>query len=302
MQTDSFQIAIFWGLNALCALIGNMIAFTGFGFAGERLIKRLRDSTFVSLVRQEVAFFDKRRIETLTSQLQNDTALLHHLVGEPIRSFTIALAAVFLGLAISLYVSSPRNFLDFLFHLTLIYVRKFMWPFGLMSLTFLPLVGFARILNARQRFGTDEGCIKSRSGGAILETLGSMKTIFSLTLEEQKLKEFQDFLEEKESDNIRQVLTMGMIEGYQGGIGRWVNAVQFGWGGWLLFRYPSQFQYSDFLNANFSVIFSYFGLGVAFSALGDKKERDLAAKRLFATLDRQSAIDPLSDEGLKWNR
>ena len=46
------------------------------------------------------------------------------------------------------------------------------------------------------------------------------------------------------------------------------------------------------------MIFSYFGLGVAFSALGDKKERDQAAKRLFATLDRQSAIDPLSDKGL----
>ena len=110
MQNDSFQIATFWGLNALCALIGNMVAFTGFGFAGERLIKRIRDSTFISLVKQEVAFFDKRRVETLTSQLQNDTALLHDLLGEPIRSFTIALSAVFVGLAISLYVSPRRNF------------------------------------------------------------------------------------------------------------------------------------------------------------------------------------------------
>ena len=154
-----------------------------------------------------------------------------------------------------------------------------MWPFGLMSLTFLPLVGFARILYARQRFGSDEGYKKIQNRDAILETIGSMKTVFSLTLEEQKLKEFIDLLEDKESDNIRQVLTMGMIEGYQGAIGRWVNAIQFGWGGWLLFKYPGRFQYSDFLNANFSVIFSYFGLGVAFSALGDKKERDQAEKK-----------------------
>jgi ATP-binding cassette, subfamily B (MDR/TAP), member 1 len=64
MQDDSFVLAIYWFLLMICCFIGNILVYWGFGMASERLNKRVRDSTFSSLVRQEVAFFGMKLILT----------------------------------------------------------------------------------------------------------------------------------------------------------------------------------------------------------------------------------------------
>jgi len=54
MQGRSFEAALYYVFLVLVVLVGNVILFWGFGQASERLSKRVRDSTFYSLVRQEV--------------------------------------------------------------------------------------------------------------------------------------------------------------------------------------------------------------------------------------------------------
>lgn len=75
------------------------------------------------------------------------------------------------------------------------------------------------------------------------------------------------------------------------------TAVQFFWGGYLLFHYPHAYSFEDFLVANFALLFSLFGLGAAFQGVSDRKETEVSAGRIFYLLDRTSAIDPLSKEG-----
>lgn len=69
------------------------------------------------------------------------------------------------------------------------------------------------------------------------------------------------------------------------------------WGGWLLFNYPNQFEFNDFLISNFALLFSLFGLGAAFQDMSDRKETEKSASRIFYLLDRKSEIDPLSSDG-----
>jgi hypothetical protein len=69
------------------------------------------------------------------------------------------------------------------------------------------------------------------------------------------------------------------------------------WGGWLLFNYPNQYGFNDFLISNFAILFSLFGLGAAFQDISDRKETEKSASRIFYLLDRVSSIDPLSKEG-----
>jgi ATP-binding cassette, subfamily B (MDR/TAP), member 1 len=59
MQDDSFILSLYWFLVMVLCVVGNVLVFWGFGLASERLNKRVRDSAFSSLVRQEVAFFGK---------------------------------------------------------------------------------------------------------------------------------------------------------------------------------------------------------------------------------------------------
>ena len=106
MKRRSFQVAGYLAMNAVLSITGSMLTSWGFGMAGQRLSKRLRDSVFTNLVRQEVAFFDQRSIGSITSQLQQDATEVHNLIGEPLRSLVIALASVLIGVGLSFYVSA----------------------------------------------------------------------------------------------------------------------------------------------------------------------------------------------------
>ena len=100
MKELSFQIT--YGLIAILvsAVLGHTLVHYGFGTATERMNKRVRDASFKSLMRQEIAWFDVRPVGTITSQLSDDAALIHSFSGEPIRQVVLNLASVCVGLVV----------------------------------------------------------------------------------------------------------------------------------------------------------------------------------------------------------
>jgi len=94
MREGSYQVSLYWAIVLVGCVVGNVIVFWGFGVASERLNKRVRDSSFQALLRQEVAYFDKRSVGSITSQLQDDAARIHAFSGEPVRSFLIAVSSI----------------------------------------------------------------------------------------------------------------------------------------------------------------------------------------------------------------
>jgi ATP-binding cassette subfamily B (MDR/TAP) protein 1 len=100
-QDRSFQIFYaFLGVIA-STLLGSTFLFWGFGVASERMNKRVRDSAFTSLLRQEIAWFDLRSLGSITSHLAEDAALLHAFSGEPIRTLVLNLSSVLIGVIVS---------------------------------------------------------------------------------------------------------------------------------------------------------------------------------------------------------
>lgn len=73
----------------------------------------------------------------------------------------------------------------------------------------------------------------------------------------------------------------------------------FWWGGWLLWKYPDSFTFRDFLISMFALFLSMMGLAFAAEGAIDRDKAKEAASRVFELMDRQSEIDPLSDEGKK---
>ena len=113
MREMSFKIAYAYVGAIVAAMVGNMLLFYGFNVASERMNKRVRDSVFAALVRQEVSFFDLHPVADLTSRLEDDAALLKAFSGEPIRTIAMTTACVVVGLIVSFI---------------------FMWPFALIML------------------------------------------------------------------------------------------------------------------------------------------------------------------------
>ena len=288
MRDESFALAGYWVIVAASCVFGNMLTFWGFGLASERLNKRVRDSSFSALVRQEVAFFDKRSVGSVTSQLQDDAARIHTFSGEPIRSFLIAMSSIVTGITLSFI---------------------FMWPFALVALGCIPLMGFATSIEMKQMLGEDESddpkdAAKSQDelnspGGIAVETLLNIRTVAALTLEKQRMTNYEDAIIGSSHGVIKEGIVAGLTGGLSMFIQQWVNALQLWFGGWILFNYPDVFTFNDFIISMFSLLFSLFGLGAAFNGLSDRKETERSAGRIFYLLDKESKIDPLSTEGKK---
>jgi ATP-binding cassette subfamily B (MDR/TAP) protein 1 len=240
--------------------------------------------SFASLVRQEVAFFDKRSVGAITSQLQDDAARIHTFSGEPIRTFLIAFSSVVTGVVVSFI---------------------FMWPFALLAIGCIPLMGFATSIEMKQMLGEDEADHNGDSaqdelnspGGILVETLLNIRTVSALSLEEQRSKDLERAISSSQSSYIRNGLMSGLAGGASMFIQQWINALQMFFGGWVLFHFQGVFSFNDFLVSNFAILFSLFGLGAAFNGLSERKETELSAGRIFHLLDRKSNIDPLSEEG-----
>eukprot|EP00549_Striatella_unipunctata_P025532 CAMPEP_0118702986 /NCGR_PEP_ID=MMETSP0800-20121206/18252_1 /TAXON_ID=210618 ORGANISM="Striatella unipunctata, Strain CCMP2910" /NCGR_SAMPLE_ID=MMETSP0800 /ASSEMBLY_ACC=CAM_ASM_000638 /LENGTH=1104 /DNA_ID=CAMNT_0006604361 /DNA_START=179 /DNA_END=3493 /DNA_ORIENTATION=- len=282
MRDTSYELAVYWAIIVAGCLVGFVLLFYGFSTAGERMNKRVRDSAFNALVRQEVAFFDKKSVGSLTSQLQEDAARMHTFSGEPIRQFLVAAASLVTGLTVSFV---------------------YMWPFALLSLAIVPLMGAATEIEMRQFLGEDQGTDDADElnspGGIAVESLLNIRTIAALTMEKKRYDDYEHALVTSDPHFIGKGFTSGAASGVSMLIQQWSNALQLWWGGWLIYRYPETYNFPDFLTAMFALLFSLFGLGSAMQGASDRKETTKSAGRIFYLLDRESAIDPLSQEGKK---
>eukprot|EP00980_Cylindrotheca_fusiformis_P009862 scaffold2184_cov128-Cylindrotheca_fusiformis.AAC.8 len=272
LRDDSHMIGLYWIIVCVCSIAGNMIAFYGFGQASERMNKRVRDDAFESLVRQEVSYFDKRSVGKITAQLQEDAARLHTFTGEPVRTFMIAASSVVVGIALSFYVS----------------ILHWSQP----------------NLRAKSMYGVDLGNAtgeegSSSPGGIIVETLLNISTVSAFTMETERFNDFQRALNAAEPNAGRDGILRGAVSGLSMFIQQWINGLQMWFGAWVLFNNPDDYELRDFLIANFALMLSLFGLGSAFQDISDRKECEKSAGRIFHLIDRESSIDPLSEEGKK---
>jgi ATP-binding cassette subfamily B (MDR/TAP) protein 1 len=283
MRERSFTVASYWTGVLVACLVGNMLTVWAFGTASERLNKRVRDSSFLALLRQEVAYFDKRSVGSITSKLQDDAGRLHAFSGAPLRSFIVAVSSVVTGIIISFI---------------------FMWPFALVAIACVPIMGVASAFEMKKMMGEDHNDEDASDelnspGGIVVETLLNIRTVSALGLEYQRLQDYQAALFNSEQNYRFAALMSGITAGLSFGIQQWINALQLWFGGYLLFTFPDTYTFNDFLIANFSVLFGLFGLGAAFQDMADRKEVEKSAGRIFYLLDRKSENDPLSKDGRK---
>jgi ATP-binding cassette subfamily B (MDR/TAP) protein 1 len=213
MRQLSFKVAYGCVGVMVSSVIGNMLTYHGFGTASERVNKRVRDAAFISLVRQEVGYFDLRPVGTITSQLEDDAALLHSFSGEPIRTLTMSVASVLVGVAIAFF---------------------FMWPFALLTLATIPFMGFGAAMEMKLYMGEDEEHTGDEDhnspSGIVVETLVNIRTVSSLTVEELRSAEYAEALRNEDPTPIK----TNFIKGIATGVGQFIQ--MWGIGAYSVFR------------------------------------------------------------------
>jgi len=171
-----------------------------------------------------------------------------------------------------------------------------MWPMALMALLTLPLYSVGAIGEAKLFMGEDEKVSSSHlaansPGGIIVESLVSIRTVASLTLEDHIFKKYCKVLRNEDQSIVKSSMLLGAIAGFS----LCIQFVSFGfyfwWGGYLIDNF--HYDYNNFLISLFALIFSMSGMAVAMMDLASKEEAATAAERLFKIINRRSKIDPL---------
>jgi len=284
MRDLSYKVT--YGLASLVvtSILGHTFVHYGFGTAVERMNKRVRDAAFKSLARQEVAYYDVRPIATLTSRISEDCTLAHSFSGEPIRQVVMNLSSIFVGIFISFF---------------------YMWPMALMTFVILPFLAFGAEMEMRQYMGEDEAdesidkINKKSAAGIVIESLLNIRTVASLTLEERRRDEFAAAIRRENPTPVKSNMVKASMSGFGQVFQMWGMALLFWWGGFLIYNYPLVFTFRDMNISMWSMMFGISGMSIAMQGATDRKKASAAVSRIFALIERESKIDPLSEEGKK---
>ncbi|HEY8210464.1 MAG TPA: ABC transporter transmembrane domain-containing protein [Myxococcaceae bacterium] len=253
------------------------LRFYLFSTSGERIVTRLRDSVYQSLVRQEVAFFDARKTGELTSRLQSDASVLQSTVSANV-SMALRNGVQVLGALGMLFYTSPQ--------------------LTLMMLAVVPPVALGAVAYGRRvrRLSRDVQDALAQASEVAEESLAGIRTVRSFAAEEVEAKRYHDAVF-KSFDLARTRARFAAM---------FMSAASFGAYGAiaLVLWYGGRMVTSGALSQGSLVSFILYTMTMAFSlgALSDLwadfMRASGAAQRVFELLDRKPSIETSGGEQL----
>ena len=279
-------VAIVLVLHTASVLAGFLRGSLLKNMVGERVVARLRNRLYGSILDQEIAFFDQHKTGELVSRLGSDTTLLQ-------QATSLALPEVLVGV-IKLVVSMALMFW--------ISVKLAGLTLGFVFVIFMVCLPFGKWIGTLSKsYQNILGTAQTRS----TEALSSMRTVQSFAAEEREKERYRQKIGEPADfrcwwpSNYKTHKTTYSVGFFKSIVGSTFYSVLFGVGFgsmyvslWYGFKLVSQGSISlGDLTAFQSYIFQIgAGLGQTSRFLTQLMEAQGASGRIFALLERQSAI------------
>ena len=261
------------GMTAVFAVQAVAVAlrFRLFTTAGERVVTRLRQNLFASLMSQEVAFFDQRKTGELTNRLASDTTVLQNTVSVNI-SMGLRNAASALGGIVMLFITSPR--------LTFV------------MLAIVPAVAVGAVVYGRRvrKLSKEVQDALAASNEVAEESLSGVRTVRSFAAERHEVERYRNAQENAFGLARRRIAQSATFMGTASFAASAAAAAVLWYGGRLVLDgVLTVGSLTSFLIYSLTVAFS---LGALTDLWADFMRASGAAERVFELLDRQPAIPP----------
>ncbi|KAL9007236.1 MAG: hypothetical protein Q9188_000039 [Gyalolechia gomerana] len=278
--------ANFWSLMYLMLAITQFIAFCGqgvaFAYCSERLVHRARDQAFRTMLRQDIAFFDKEENSAgaLTSFLSTETTHLAGMSGTTLGTILVVTTTLVAAISLSCAVG---------------------WKLALVCTATIPVLlacGFFRFWMLA-RF--QERAKKAYQGSAsyACEATSAIRTVASLTREDDVWEHYHESLVAQGQKSLRSILKSSILYAASQSFMFLCIGLGFWYGGTLIASHEyTMFQFFLCFSA---IIFGAQSAGTIFSFAPDMGKAKHAAKELKTLFDRQPAIDSWSLDGERLN-
>ncbi|KNC82132.1 hypothetical protein SARC_05570 [Sphaeroforma arctica JP610] len=276
-------IIIFFSLGAT-ALVSNTSMYWAFGYAKEKLTRRLRVQTFRSLMRQDIGFFDfeANRTSALTVYLSTDASAVSGMTGDSLLMQTTLSATVLCTIMIGLFACWP---------LALVMMMSFVFS-GLVAM------GGAWISERITRKAS-----KSLIDGTTMvsEYLQSVRTVTYLGVSGDILQRYNTHLNTPEKGLFR----ASIVSGFSFGVAMLIILAVWGfsfWWGVELIAQLDQCNVEGMITTFSAVVFGGMGMASAFGLLPDVKAAKVGATRLYRLINREPLINSDSKEGVRFSK
>ena len=272
----------FWsGMYLMLAWV-QFAAFVGQGIAfaicSERLVHRARDQAFRAMLRQEISFFDKEEntAGALTSFLSTETTHVAGLSGTTLGTLLVVVTTLTTAIALACAIG---------------------WKLALVCTATIPILlacGFFRFWLLAQ-FQNRAKRAYEKSASYACEATSAIRTVASLTREEDVWEFYHQSIVTQEARSLRSVLKSSILYAASQSFMFLCIALGFWYGGQRIAAHEySQFQFFVCFSA---IIFGAQSAGTIFSFAPDMGKAKSAARELKILFDRVPEIDSWSQDG-----
>ncbi|PKA62294.1 ABC transporter B family member 21 [Apostasia shenzhenica] len=250
---------------------------------GERQASRIRNLYLKTILRQEVAFFDKEtNTGEVVGRMSGDTFLIQDAMGEKVGKF-IQLTSTFFGGFIVAFIQG--------------------WLLALVMLSIIPLLVIAgAVMSTVVSKMASKGQAAYGDAAVVVEqTIGSIRTVASFTGEKLSVKKYSNALKKAYTSSVHEGLAAGlgigtvfsiMFCGYSLGI--WYGAK-------LILDKGKGYTGGDVINVIFAILTGSFSLGQASPCMTAFAAGQAAAYKMFETINRKPEIDAYDTNGKKFD-
>jgi len=284
MRDEAAKYALVFCALGVAGFVGMTLLFYGIGSSGERMTTRLRNKTFVSILRHDAGWFDHPRHSTgnLVTHLADDCKKMQSAFGEQWGMQVQIFACLGVSITLGLFFS---------------------WRMGLVVIGTLPLNAMAGAMYMATMTGGnyksgDDG--KPSAAGALLSmAVNGMSTVTSLNLQLPLSEAYNALSEASIGPRTRRAFTGGLAFAFSGTVLYCSFALMFWFAAVLINNGHNSFK--EVMAAIMALIYAAFGLGQASTTAGDQKAALEAARKIFSVIESAEAleIDALSEEGLR---
>ncbi|KAJ6343826.1 hypothetical protein OIU76_005552 [Salix suchowensis] len=244
---------------------------------GERQAARIRGKYLNTILKQDIAFFDKEtNTGEVVGRMSGDTVLIQDAMGEKVGKF-IQLLSTFIGGFIIAFIKG--------------------WLLTLVMLSSIPplVIAGAGLAIVIARMASRGQTAYAKAAIVVEQTIGSIRTVASFTGERQALSNYKKFL--------ATAYTSGVQEGFTSGLGLGIvmllvfcsYALAVWFGGKMILE--KGYSGGSVLNVIVAVLVGSMSLGQASPCLSSFAAGQAAAYKMFETINRKPEIDSSDTRG-----
>ncbi|KAK4697034.1 ATP-binding cassette, subfamily B (MDR/TAP), member 1, partial [Lecanoromycetidae sp. Uapishka_2] len=280
--TELRSHADFWALMYLMLAITQIISFSAqgvvFAYCSERLVHRARSQAFRTMLRQDIAFFDREENSAgaLTSFLSTETTHLAGMSGVTLGTILIVSTTLIAAISLSCAIN---------YKLALVCTATI--PI-LLSCGFLRFWMLARFQNRAKK-------AYESSASYACEATAAIRTVASLTREDDVWQHYHQALAEQQKRSLKAILRSSVLYASSQSFMFLCTALGFWYGGTLIA--DGEISELHFFICFSAIIFGAQSAGTIFSFAPDMGKAKQAAKELKTLFDRVPTIDAWSPDG-----